>query len=65
MKRFCSKACEVVGAVCDFCIFYDFNGDDDGCYTGDGYCRFHQKQIDPEEGCADFICFRVKDKENK
>ena len=61
MAKFCSEDCERQGAICDFCKFYDFNGDEDGAYTGEGWCNKFGKQKDPEEGwnCDKFICFRV------
>jgi hypothetical protein len=46
--------------VCDFCRLYEFNGDDHGCYTGDGYCRFHGIAMEPFEGCEDFWCWKAK-----
>lgn len=50
-----------LGDVCDYCRWYDFNGDEDGCYTGDGWCRLHGRHSDPEDGCSEFHCRRVKD----
>lgn len=42
--------------VCDFCKHYEFNGDEEGKYTGNGYCKFHMKLMDPGDGCEDFYC---------
>ena len=48
------KKCEY--NACDFCIYYDFNGDSDGCYTGNGYCRKLKKLSEPFDFCKYFIC---------
>ncbi|MGB8717594.1 MAG: hypothetical protein WCD66_14745 [Rhodanobacteraceae bacterium] len=45
-----------LGAICDFCRWYDFNGDTEGCYTGDGFCRLHRGQRDPGDACEHFHC---------
>lgn len=42
--------------ICDFCKHYDFNADDDGRYTGDGWCRFHSIKCEPYHECSDFHC---------
>ena len=51
----CSEDCCI---VCDFCIFYDFNGDKKGVYTGHGVCwnPNHPTRKMPHDGCSDFIC---------
>ncbi len=41
--------------VCDFCAYYDFNGED-GMYVGKGFCNKHVQQKDPEDFCDSFIC---------
>lgn len=43
-------------AVCDYCVHYDFNGDENGAYTRDGWCRLREEQRDPEEDCDGFCC---------
>jgi hypothetical protein len=61
-NKYCSKDCQDLNSpigICDHCKFYDFNGDEDGAYTGDGYCRLHDMPSDPHDGCEDFVCFRV------
>ena len=62
MAKFCSEHCEETGAICDFCKFYDFNGDEEGAYTGDGHCNKFDVQKDPEDGlgCEEFICFKAE-----
>ncbi len=50
-----------LGALCDFCLWYDFNGDEDGGYTGDGYCRLHKFNHEPDEGCDSFHCKLAKE----
>ncbi len=63
MAIYCTFDCAAVGPVCDFCKHYHFNGDEKGRYTGEGWCNFHQHQIDPEGGCEDFYCQSVDKKE--
>lgn len=48
----CSPDCPV---VCDFCIWYSFNGDN-GTFTGDGYCTINGLARKPEDFCEMFIC---------
>ena len=48
--------------LCDFCKFYDFNGNKDGAYTGNGYCNKHDKKRDPEDECDEFECDLIEDK---
>ena len=50
------KKCERNTEVCDWCIFYDFNEDEDGGYADNGYCHKHRKKSDPMDYCDDFIC---------
>ena len=60
MATYCGTC---LGEICDFCKWYDFNGDEDGCYTGDGYCRLLKVQCDPDDGfgCPDFFCNCAKE----
>jgi len=58
--QYCDRDCH---AICDFCSFYDFNGDEEGCYTGNGYCNRLEEKSDPDNGCAGFRC-RKLDKVN-
>jgi hypothetical protein len=60
LAKFCNDECEHLGAICDFCVHYDFNGDEDGTYTGDGWCRKLQKSSEPHYGCDEFVCFRIE-----
>ena len=71
MAKYCSKECEEIGAICDFCKYYDYNGEDiieddkvykDALYVGKGFCRLYKKQRDPHEGCNDFVCNMIKEK---
>lgn len=59
--KLCPECDPVVPAVCDFCRYYDFNADDQGRYTGDGYCRFHHQPMDPGDGCENFHCHKLAD----
>ena len=63
MAVYCCKECEQTGPVCDYCAHYDFNGDANGFYTGDGWCKFHEKPIDPLSGCDDYVCFQTVEPE--
>lgn len=58
MAKYC-KTCP--GSVCDFCKWYDFNGNEEDGYTGDGFCRRWQSPRDPDDGCNEFICHCLKD----
>lgn len=62
MAEYCSQDCKETGAICDFCIHYNFNGDEEGSYTGDGYCKLLDIYTDPHDGfdCEHFHCFRIK-----
>jgi len=63
--KLCSSC---LGAVCDFCVWYVFNGGYFGppeeevdrgryqVYVGDGFCRIDGRAREPEEGCGDFVC---------
>jgi hypothetical protein len=44
---------------CDFCVFFDFNEDNQGAYTGNGWCWKHKTHEDPENLCDDFYCFEA------
>lgn len=58
MARYCENC---LGAICDFCKWYDSNNDEDGCYTGNGFCRRWQVAADPEDSCGEFICHCLHD----
>ena len=66
MAKFCSKGCEEAGAICDFCINYNFNGDKNGVYLGKGYCKLTGEPQEPQHGhgCKEFICMRVEQRED-
>lgn len=51
------KHCEEF-PICDFCVHYDFNGDEQGAYTDEGRCVHpaHPHPAEPDETCADFKC---------
>ncbi len=53
---YCDKCVGEHGACCDFCKFYDFNGNSDGAYTGEGYCNKCIEPKDPENVCSKFHC---------
>lgn len=60
MPTMCSDKPGACFVICDHCSHFDFNGDKSGCYTGEGYCRFHKRPADPCEGCNDYLCFTLK-----
>jgi len=47
--------------VCDYCIFFDYNGDEIGGYTGYGACwnPYKPEKVSPAHGCEHFICFNI------
>ncbi len=59
--KFCDKECF---PICDFCKFFDFNGDENGTYINLGCCNFHKENRDPTSQCDEFICMNIKE-ENK
>jgi len=59
--KLCPKCDARSPAVCDFCRYYQFNGEDRGgrygsVYVDKGFCEYHQRREDPEGGCDDFHC---------
>ena len=59
----CSKS-----PVCDFCIFFEYNGDEytddrgawpNAVYVGKGYCRKFDMNTDPSGGCDEFKCKNI------
>ena len=56
--KFCDKCVGEEGACCDFCRYYDFNGKG-RVYTGNGFCRKHDRKQDPEDVCDDFYCKEI------
>ena len=61
MITLCSTDCT---PICDSCKYYNFNGDDEGRYTGDGRCILHNNASEPYDACEDFYCFLI-DKEKE
>ena len=57
--------CDPRGICCDHCAYYNFNGNDQGQYTGNGYCRLHKRTEDPGSGCQDYFCFKLLKKESE
>lgn len=53
---FCKNCVGEDGACCDFCRYYDFNGNEKGYYMGNGHCQKHDKRSDPGDVCDDFYC---------
>ena len=50
-------------AVCDFCGYYNFNGDKGGVYLDKGWCNKFNRREEPEGGryCEEFICSQTKE----
>ncbi len=57
--------CDPRGICCDHCAYYNFNGNDQGQYTGNGYCRLHKRTEDPGSECEDYFCFKLSKKESE
>jgi hypothetical protein len=60
--KLCNE-CDSRALCCDFCAYYQFNGDEQGRYTGDGWCRLHKREEDPASLCDDFFCFQLLTKD--
>ena len=45
--------------VCDACLYYAYNGDQEGCYTGDGWCNKFNCPEEPWSDCPFFHCRTV------
>ena len=62
MAQFCCDMCKYIGSICDFCKFYNFNGDKNGVYNGRGYCEKFKVYKEPEQGvgCEEYICKLIK-----
>ena len=74
MAKYCSKECKEIGVICDFCKYYDYNGEDliengitfpGAIYVGKGYCNYHKIKQNPEAGCNNYICCSYNLKEKK
>lgn len=51
--------------LCDFCDHYNFNADEKGRYTGNGWCTLRNEPSEPYDYCEDFYCFLInKEKAN-
>jgi hypothetical protein len=61
MMKKCNEDCI---PVCDFCLYYEFNADDEGAYTGDGWCSYNKKAVEPYDMCKYFYCSRLYRREN-
>lgn len=65
MNKFCSKECEDMGSICDFCKNYkdefrDIKKLDE--FAGNGICLVDDSEVDALGGynCDNFQCFKVK-----
>lgn len=61
MAVLCQKCDKKYYSVCDFCKYYQFNGEDVGgkhgpIYVDKGCCGFHFLRSDPGDGCEYFHC---------
>lgn len=61
--EFCED-CDKKHYVCDHCAHYNFNGNKDGAYTGDGWCTLHDTRSDPWDDCSHYTCYTLKDKDD-
>jgi len=46
--------------ICDFCINYNFNPNEEGAYIGNGFCNFLKLNKDPMDTCNQFSCICKK-----
>lgn len=60
----CSEECEKYNAICDFCKYYDFNGNEGGGYTGDGYCNLYKVSKEPFDDCKRFYCKNIEEEKH-
>lgn len=59
MSVYCDSECEMVGAICDFCIHYkdDYTN---GKFQGEGTCKAKNIQTEAHFSCDDdFHCFQA------
>ena len=54
--------CDSRAICCDHCSYFEFNGDAEGCYTDNGWCRFHKRKEWPGGGCEEYVCFQLLNK---
>ncbi|WP_133014983.1 hypothetical protein [Clostridium cuniculi] len=64
MAKFCSVECEEVGAICDFCIYYQDEYRDilqNGSFAGEGICGVTTEEVSACDGynCEKFECFKL------
>ncbi|PIH59087.1 hypothetical protein CS562_14190 [Paenibacillus sp. LK1] len=63
MAVYCDSECEMVGALCDFCIYYkdDYTN---GKFQGDGLCEKKNIRTEAIFSCNDdFHCFQTNSDE--
>jgi hypothetical protein len=60
--KLCPK-CEYPYLCCDHCAYFEFNGDEQGRYTNNGWCRLHKRAEDPGSLCDDYFCFELLKKD--
>lgn len=63
--RLCPK-CDPRAICCDHCAYFDFNGDAEGHYTDNGWCRLHNRSEWPGGECEEYVCSHLPvDKEGE
>ena len=61
----CSEGC-IELAVCDFCKYYNFNGNKNGTYIELGYCTLYKTKKHPESDiCKRFYCKEIDNPSKK
>lgn len=57
-----AKYCETcIDAACDFCKWFESHYDEEGVFTGQGFCRRWQTAADFDDSCSEFVCHCLKD----
>jgi hypothetical protein len=57
--KLCSQCREDI-VCCDFCRMFNYNGNKEGTYLGNGYCVYHETSCEPLDVCNDFVCMFYK-----
>jgi hypothetical protein len=61
MSVYCNSECEIVGAVCDFCIHYQ-DDNTNGKFQGEGLCKAKEIRVEAYFSCDDdFHYFQAED----
>ena len=56
--KLCPK-CDPTALCCNHCAYFKFNGDEQGRYTDNGWCRLHKRKESPAGWCDEYLCFQL------